>query len=229
MRRRGVSPSSLPWRIGFVAVLAVLGVIPAGQAEAGRRNSAPSQSPRPARAGGDHPLAATLGLSVGSTREELRLEAADGTASRDVRSLTNSRLDLGMNYGVAGIGGDRWRLRGQSSLGVGLIYALGEWPLHLRQDVGIEFVPRRWFGLFAYGSVGLDLNTARPPLSAFVLGLPVGLRFGPVELMARPALRVGLGEEVSALAGGTQRRSAVTGIAPFEVMLRVRIPIRRRR
>lgn len=225
--RSGTSQSAA----GLFIALAIITATPPSEAKesAITPTSASSTAPRPARAWGDVPLAATLGLSIGSTRETLRLSRDDGASSVDTRALMTSRLDLGLNYIVAGIGGERWRLRGQSSLGVGLVYALGEWPLHLRQDLGLELVPRRWFGLFVYGSVGFDINTARPPLSAFVLGLPVGLRFGPVELMARPALRVGLGAEEETIAGATQRRSASTGVAPFEVMLRVRIPIPRRR
>ncbi len=143
---------------GLCTALAIITATPPSEAKvsAVASTSASSTAPRPARARGDVPLAATLGLSIGSTRETLRLSREDGASSVDTRALMTSRLDLGLNYIVAGIGGERWRLRGQSSL-------------------------------------------------------------------------VGLGAEEETIAGAAQRRSASTGVAPFEVMLRVRVPIPRRR
>ena len=178
------------------------------------------------RARGDLSLAPTLGLGVGQTLEAARVEFDDGGAATQARALTHSRLDLGLSYALLRRG--MTRVRGQSSAGVGLVYAPGDWPVHLRQDFGVELVPKRWFGAFVGLGVGFDINTTRPVYSAFALALPLGLRFGPVELVYRPALSVGLGAEHSEVLGGSQRRSAATGVAPFELLLRVRIPVRGR-
>jgi len=174
---------------------------------------------------GDYRLAPTIGLSIGETHEELRLEHTDRDPTREVRGLLNTRLDLGFNYAL-GRRRSSLRIRGQSSLGVGLTYATGDWPLHLRQEFGLEYVAKPWFGLFAYAGAGFDITTTRPAFSAFVVTLPIGLRFGPVELIYRPGFRIGLASEQALVAGVVARRGARTGFAPFEVMLRVRIPIR---
>ncbi len=208
--------------LGQLFLFVALAASHAGETTA---SSPPTAGEGPSGDKGDYRLAPTFGLSFGQTHEAIRLEHADGDPTTDTRGLWNTRLELGFNYAL-NRRPKRLRIRGQSSVGVGLTFATGDWPVHVRQTFGVEYVPKPWFGLLATAGVGFDIATTRPVYSAFVVTLPIGLRFGPVELLYQPAIRVGLASEQSQVLGVLERRAAHTGFAPFELMLRIRIPIR---
>ncbi len=159
---------------------------------------------------------------VAQTGEALTVPAGDG-ALTETRDLYSTRLAIGLDYPalseVAPLGG---ALYGRTALAGDVLLTPGRWSLVAEQDL-------RWRRPLGPLSIALGLGLAarleleRPSFSTLALGLPVGVRWGWLELDWRPAWRIPLGEEEAAVFGGTRRHGAVSGVDLLALALRVHV------
>lgn len=151
---------------------------------------------------------------LGQTAEALTVPAGAG-ARTETRDLYSTRIAVGLDYPALS-------LHGRTALAGDLLLGPGRWSLVAEQDLRW----RRPLGPLT-ASIGLGLagrlELERPSLSTLAIGLPVGLRWGPVELDWRPAWRIPLGEEETAVFGGTRRHGAASGIDLLALALRVHV------
>lgn len=159
---------------------------------------------------------------LGQTAEALTVPSGAGTLT-ETRDLYSTRLAIGLDYpalaDVTPLGG---ALYGRTALAGDLLLTPGRWSLVAEQDLRW----RRPLGPLAI-SVGLGLagrlELERPSLSTLAIGVPIGVRWGAVELDWRPAWRIPLGEEETAVFGGTRRHGAAAGIDLLALALRVHV------
>jgi hypothetical protein len=170
----------------------------------------------------DDTFVPTLAVETGTYREELRVDIGDTTLA-ETRSLWVSRVTVGLQYGLP----DSWpgagRLRATTSIGIGLVYALGQWPLHFRQEAVYVRPVTGWLSLAAGLGVGSQINVSRLRRSYLEVGLPVGVVVADlVELTYYPMLTIGIAAEKRPVFGGTRSHSVHTGVAPLNFIARVR-------
>jgi hypothetical protein len=176
-----------------------------------------------ARAGAAEPvgLVPTLGTQTGLISERLQVSAGDLSLS-ETRSLWVTRLALGLEYALPGAPATE-ALRGHTSVGVGLVYASGQWPVQVRQEVSWTRPITSWLSVDVGLGTSLHLNPSSFHLSYWDLGAPVALDIaGVVELVYYPALVVALGASREPAFGGEKTHGIATGLALFELGLRVR-------
>jgi len=164
----------------------------------------------------------TLGLETGMYRERLTIDLDEAQLS-ETRSLWVTRLAFGLSYPLGAARPGAVKVRGQSSLGFGLVYEAGQWPLHTRQEELVQFTVLPWLAPQIGLGTGFQLNLTDPSLSYWEVGLPVGVSITRhLELIYYPMLTVGIGAEERPVFGGTRTHGVATGFAPFNLMLRVR-------
>lgn len=164
----------------------------------------------------------TVSTQSGLVSERLSVHGA-GVHPSDTRDLWVTRLALGLEYAVPGapLGG---RLRGTTWLGVGLIYALGQWPLQLRQEVAWVRPVTSWLAALVGVGAGVHLNVSDLHRSYWDVGVPVGVEVaGIVGLVYYPALTVALGSRREPVFGGAKTHGMASGLAPLELGLRLRL------
>ena len=196
----------------LLTTLALIALALPARADEAIATSAAANSPR---------FVPTLSLETGQYAEELRLDLGERT-EREQRALWSSRLALGLGYPIPIDGLGFGQLRGQSSVGVGLVYELGHWPVHLRQELLLALPLTA--GLAAVGGLGtgVQLNTSAWARSYWEFTTPIGLRAGPVEVLYLPAALIGLGAETEEVFGGERRHGVANGLAPLNIVARVR-------
>ena len=165
-------------------------------------------------------LVPTLGVETGEYSERLAVELGGGELS-DTRSLWVTRIDLGLAYPLTRERPRALSLRGQSSVGIGLVYEVGQWPLHVRQELLVAYPATLWLSLELGLGTGFQLNLTNPSLSYWEVGLPVGVKFANIfELVYYPMLTVALGSDQTPVFGGTKSRGVNTGLAPLNLCAR---------
>lgn len=170
----------------------------------------------------DDTFVPTLAVETGTYREELRVDIG-GTTLAETRSLWVSRVTLGLQYGLPDSWLDAGRLRATTSIGIGLVFALGQWPLHVRQEAVYVRPVTGWLSLAAGLGVGSQINVSRLRRSYLEVGLPVGVVVADlVELTYYPMLTIGTAAEKRPVFGGTRSHSVHTGVAPLNLIARVR-------
>lgn len=163
----------------------------------------------------------TAAVELGQYTEQLSVDL--GTVeSSDERALWNTRIALGVGYKLETLGRDV-SVRGHSSAGFGLVYAPGDWPFHLRQEVAVVYDVTTWFALSAGLGTGFQVNASTIDRSYWEIGAALGARLGFFELTYYPMATVGLGSTSRDVYGGTMRQEIATGVAPFTVMARFHI------
>jgi hypothetical protein len=178
-----------------------------------KQGSAPAGPPR---------FVPTLALEAGTTGEALEVALATGELS-DTRQHTNSRVALGLAYHLIDLRGPAIALIGQTSLGVGLRWQTGDWPLHLRQELATRFRLTSWCSIAIGLGTGVEINTGQPAMSYWELGVPLTLRLWFVELQYYPHATLPLSGEERAVFGGTRRQATALAITPLHAVLRFRI------
>lgn len=163
------------------------------------------------------PYTATL---LSNYSEQLDLTLA-GDTHESTRDLFNTRLAVGLEYDLPGT----WLPAGtvaQTELGVGVVFELGQWPVHLRQRA--LWRTALWVFHFEAGlDAGLTLNPSAWAFSYGSFGVPLGLRWGWFGVQWRPAFLVGLGAEESSVFSGKRSHSIHTGLAPMSVAMQFHI------
>ena len=169
-----------------------------------------------------HTFTPTISTQSGIIAERLGVDAGGAHAS-ETRSLWVTRLALGVEYAVPG-GPIAGHLRATTSLGVGVVYALGQWPLQLRQEVTWVRPVTSWLAVEVGLGTGVHLNVSDLHRSYWDVGVPIGLEVaGTVELVYYPALMVALGSRREPVFGGEKTHGMATGLAPVELGLRLRL------
>jgi len=164
----------------------------------------------------------TISTQSGLVAERLSVDAG-GAHEAEVRNLWVTRLALGLEYAIPG-GPLGEHLRGTTSLGVGVVYALGQWPLQLRQEVAWVGPVTSWLAIQVGVSTGVHLNLSDTHRSYWDVGVPIGVEVaGTVELVYYPALTVALGSRREPVFGGVKTHGMATGLAPLEFGLRLRL------
>lgn len=161
----------------------------------------------------------TFAVETGLVDEELRFVGPESTAS-ETRSLLYSRLSVGLAVGIRLPQNARGSLRSLTELGVGLNYQRGSWPLSLRQAFLYERSLATRFAGIAGLDFALDLDFRDPRMSRAEVGVPIGFRAGPFELIYRPFFAVRLSQEESQFGLGERQRRTRTWFNPFHVVLR---------
>lgn len=164
-----------------------------------------------------------LEAGAGQTGESLSVPVGDGQRVSATRDLYALRWALGAEYGPFGglaFAGGAVHLR--SAVAADVLLGPGRWALTAEQDL-------RWrrpvgpLALAAGPGVAARLDLERPGFGTLEIGLPIGLRWGLVELDWRPAWRVPLGEQTVAMLGGERRHGASAGINWLALSLRVHL------
>jgi len=158
---------------------------------------------------------------LGQTGESLTVPSGEATSLTETRDLYTTRLALGLDYGPVGdLGGGA--VRGRSALAIDVLLGPGRRALILEQDL-------RWHRplgplVIAVGpGLAGRFDLEQPDFSTLEIGLPIGLRWGPVELDWRPAWRVPLGEDEAPVLGSVRRHGASSGINWLALSLRVHL------
>lgn len=163
----------------------------------------------------------SVAIEAGQYAEEMTVDYGDESQSSS-RSLNNTRLALGVAYPLYEDWHGLGALRGQSSLGAGLVYYVGQWPIHARQEVKLHHVLTGWLDLEVGLESGLQLNVSRLSHSYADLGLVIGVDIaGYVELLYLPAFVVGLGSDHQDVFAGTKSQRIDTGFQVLNFALRV--------
>jgi hypothetical protein len=165
----------------------------------------------------------TVAVEVGTFTEALRVNRGESALSSETRALWLTRLMLGLRFDLPnthiGIGS----LRGQTSVGLGPIYARGHWPLHLRQEMVWGHAVLSWLSLQVGATIGLHLNLSDIRFSFLEIGPQVGVEVADlVEIAYLPAYAVGLGSRRKNVFGGEVMQEVDTGLKPLSLMLRIR-------
>lgn len=158
----------------------------------------------------------SAGVSVGAYAETLEVGALD-----ESRGLLYSGLQLGLHYRLFDGAFDFATIEGQTRFEVATVFSRGHFPLRLAQSLRLQ---RKlgWFEVFAGVGVGLSLNASQPSFSYLTLGLPLGLRVGPVDLVYLPSLTLGLASQRSSTFSGPRTHRIARTIAPFMIELHYR-------
>lgn len=157
-----------------------------------------------------------LGLSVGAYAE--RLEVGEDS---DRRGLLFSGLVLGLDYRLPDVI-DGLVLEGVSSLEVATVFERGQFPLRLTQQGRVTRPITAWLTVFAGLEAGFFVNVSDPTFSFFELGVPLGVRLGPVDITYLPRLTVPLAGEERDTLGGPRRHAVATALAPLMFEARYR-------
>lgn len=159
-------------------------------------------------------------VDVGYYPDERRLTTPDGeTAS--TRQLWFTRVNLSVGYDI------RQRvlpglMRGQSSLGVGVVYQEGQFPLHLRQELVWDYPLSSWLELEAGLVFGANFNFTNSAGSFWEVSVPLGLRFKKsVELLYWPMLTLPLSAQTDDVFGGTIAARVAPAVVPVGLVVRV--------
>lgn len=167
-----------------------------------------------ARAADARGLRESVGLETGRYDDQMQVVASPVDVT-ERRTLWFSRLDVGVSYPVSASALPPG-LEGETSLGLGVLYAVGEFPLYARQQLTWNRSFSSW-GTFLVGvSAGVRYVPARVVESAFETGLALGLRLGNhIEVVYRPLFVLPLGSESTTVWGGTLSRRVSTQLAPL--------------
>lgn len=167
-------------------------------------------------AAGEARFVPSFGLTVGSYGE--RLEVGAGA---EARGLMTSGVELGLHYRLYDRLPMRLGLDGVTTLGVATVFARGQFPLVLGQQVRLTR-EWDWFGVFFGLGAGLSVNVSDPTFSFFAVDVPLGVRLGPVDVVYAPRLVVPLAEDSSDVFAGERRHSVALAFEPLMVAVRVR-------
>lgn len=163
----------------------------------------------------------TAELEPGQTWERLTVDSAAAHSVED-RWLWTARLGVGLSARLPAVGGLD-HLRSETAVGLGLVFASGHWPVHVRTQLLWDQELGHQVSLVLGLSTGVLLDTGAPHRSAWEAGIPLGLRWRFLDLLYHPAVIVPLGAEESSVFGGLRRSSARPGLSPFGLLLRVRL------
>ena len=164
----------------------------------------------------------TVALGLARTPETLTLSLADGE-QRDTRSVWHSGFRAGVGYHLP----DRWlplgQLRGHTGLALELVLADGRLPLGLTQAAQWELPLTGELAVSAGASAAVHVDFGDLGLAAVDLGLPLGVRWGWVELLYTPRVVVPLASAREEVFAGTRSRHTGTGLALLHVSLRLHL------
>lgn len=173
-------------------------------------------------AAGERTIVPTLALETEQYSEVSRLALATAEQS-EARSLWVSRLALGLQYDLSRNWLGAGKLKGQTSLGLGIVFALGHWPLHLRQEILFTRRATPSLSLLAGFGTGFQINTFDIHRSHWELGLALGVAIADrVEAIYCPMLTVGMGDKKEQVFGGTRAHGIATELAPLGFVVRAR-------
>jgi hypothetical protein len=205
----------------LVSCLALALVSSQGHADEARAESAATASPRR-----EPSFVPTVGFGLSGIVERSRIDAG-GERFEETRSDLRATLAVGLAHPVLTLGtyrAARVRIDGHASLGVGPTFGDGRYQVPLREDVTLAWGAASWLTLRVGLGAGVVVDATRTAFSYAEFGAPLSFTFGPaVEVVWRPALAVGLGEEERAVFGGTQSWSSGVAFVPFDFALRFRI------
>ncbi len=158
----------------------------------------------------------SVGVSVGAYSESLRVGALE-----ESRGLLYSGLQLGLHYRLFDGALEFATIAGHTRVEVAAVFSRGHVPLRLTQSLRLQ---RRlgWLEVFAGLGMGLSLNASQPSFSYLSLGLPLGFRVGPVDLVYLPSLTLGLASQQSSTFSGARTHRIARTIAPFMIELHYR-------
>jgi hypothetical protein len=142
------------------------------------------------------------------------------TSVADTRSLWVTRVGAGVDVMFPEELLPRGRLRVLGSLGVGLVYATGDVPVHLGGAVLWQAEAARRLSFPVGLGARVVIDTTAAARSYAELALPLGLRYGPVELAYQPTVVIPFGSTRATTFGGERRLGAKLGIAPLSLVLR---------
>lgn len=162
------------------------------------------------------PIVPHVGLSVGAYAERLEVGA-----QRETRGLLHSGIALGLDYRLLELEGVG-RLEGVSTLELFTVFERGQFPLRLAQQGRLSVPITSWFSVFGGLGAGFAVNLSDPTFSFFELGLPLGVRLGPVDVAYLPRLTVPLAATEDEVFGGTRTQAVATRISPLMVEVRYR-------
>ena len=137
----------------------------------------------------------------------------DGTSAE--RDIYVPRIAAGLRWT-----GPRRRLQGQSELVLGWNLRTGALPFMLRQGVLWERTLRPRLDLVVGADAALALDNRSPRRSFGEIGVPLGFRAGPFELLWRPHLHFRLAQEQTTVAGRTRTRRVRTNVSPLHLTMR---------
>ncbi|WP_428263165.1 hypothetical protein [Haliangium sp.] len=200
--------------VALVAVVLVgvvgLGASPAWAEPSARSSSSLSSSSSP-----------WLALGLARSHESLTVTGAGGS-ERDRRAVWHTGPRLGLRYRIS----DTWpgigRVRGHTGLALDVVLADGRTPVGVVQEAVWEWRLGPLSAVVGAGAA-VHVDLGRRGLAYLDLGLPVGLRWGRVELLYRPRLGVPLAAARGEAFGGTRERRSGAGVALVHVLVRVHL------
>jgi hypothetical protein len=161
----------------------------------------------------------TVEIEAGLAAQRLVVDRG-ATRVADTRSLWATRMGAGVDVRFPADRLPLGRLRVLGSAGIGVVYATGAWPVHLGGAALWEVEVARRHSLPIGLAARAVLDTSAPARSYAEIALPLGLRYGPVEILYQPALVIPLGTTASGTFGGERRLGAKPGMAPLSLVLR---------